>query len=96
MLKEAQAILNPLAGKKTYTVCALIGVLLFGSWQKWWFIPGEVYQGLLLLAVLFIKAGVNRELRAMNGSYEQLTSGGGDKPSTGAVSAAASKIQTPV
>jgi hypothetical protein len=58
---NAQAILNLLAGKKTYSTVVVAGVLLFGSWQHWWVIPDNAMRALELLALCFIKSGVARE-----------------------------------
>ena len=51
-------LLQFLSGKKTYLVCALAGILLFGDWQKWWTMPPEIYAGLTALAIAFLRAGV--------------------------------------
>ena len=47
-----------LAGRKTYLTCVAVGVLLFGSWQKWWQLPPEIYAGLAALATAFLRAGI--------------------------------------
>jgi len=47
-----------LAGRKTYLTCLAVGVLLFGSWQKWWQLPPEIYAGLAALATAFLRAGI--------------------------------------
>jgi len=58
---NTQAILNLLAGKKTYSTVVVAGVLIFGSWQHWWVIPDNTMRALELLALCFIKAGIARE-----------------------------------
>ena len=45
-------------GRKTYLTCLAVGALLFGSWQKWWQLPPEVYAGLVALATAFLRAGI--------------------------------------
>jgi hypothetical protein len=52
------SLLQLLSGKKTYLTVAVIGVLLFGSWQHWWTIPAEFYAGLAALALAFLRSGV--------------------------------------
>jgi len=47
-----------LQGRKTYLTCLAAGVLLFGSWQKWWQLPPEIYAGLAALATAFLRAGI--------------------------------------
>ncbi|MGO8675111.1 MAG: hypothetical protein ACLQVX_04480 [Limisphaerales bacterium] len=47
-----------LQGRKTYLTCLAVGVLLFGSWQKWWQLPPEIYAGLATLALTFLRAGI--------------------------------------
>ena len=47
-----------LQGRKTYLTCLAVGVLLFGSWQKWWQLPPEIYAGLAALATAFLRAGI--------------------------------------
>jgi hypothetical protein len=47
-----------LQGRKTYLTCLAVGALLFGSWQKWWQLPPEVYAGLAALAMAFLRAGI--------------------------------------
>jgi len=47
-----------LQGRKTYLTCLTVGVLLFGSWQKWWQLPPEIYAGLAALATAFLRAGI--------------------------------------
>jgi hypothetical protein len=47
-----------LQGKKTYLTCLAVGMLLFGSWQKWWQLPPEIYAGLAALATAFLRAGI--------------------------------------
>lgn len=49
-----------LAGKKTHLTTLLIGVLLFGTWQKWWVVPDEIYYGLMGLAITFLRFGVSK------------------------------------
>jgi hypothetical protein len=51
-------ILRYLDGKKTYLTVLAIAVLLFGSWQQWWTIPGEFYAALAALALAFLRSGV--------------------------------------
>ena len=55
-----RALLDYLDGKKTYCACAVIGALLFGSWQGWWKIPPEVYTGLMAVAIAFLRLGVSK------------------------------------
>ena len=55
-----KALLEFLDGRKTYLICLAAIVLLFGSWQKWWVIPPEIYGGLMAAAVAFLRAGVNK------------------------------------
>ena len=47
-----------LQGRKTYLTCLAVGALLFGSWQKWWQLPPEIYAGLAALATAFLRAGI--------------------------------------
>src|SRR5690349_7370272 len=46
-----------LQGKKTHITCAVMLMMLFGSWQGWWKVPAEVMQGLNALALMFLRAG---------------------------------------
>ena len=55
-------ILLMLQGKKTHWTCAAIVGLLIGQWAKWWTIPPEVYGVLVTLALMFLRAGVSREI----------------------------------
>lgn len=47
-----------LQGRKTYLTCLTAGVLLFGSWQRWWQLPAEIYAALLALATAFLRASI--------------------------------------
>jgi hypothetical protein len=47
-----------LSGKKTYLTAIVAGVLLFGDWQHWWQMPDQVYDGLMALALVFLRAGI--------------------------------------
>lgn len=53
-----QNFVNSLSGLKTYITVAAGGVLLFGTWNKWWVIDPSVYTALMLAAVAFLRAGV--------------------------------------
>ena len=58
-----------LQGRKTYLTCLAVGVLLFGSWQKWWQLPPEMYAGLAALATAFLRAGIAK-VEGLQGSAE--------------------------
>lgn len=49
-----------LRGKRTYLVCGVLGVLMFGSWQKWWVVPDELSKGLLAAGLFFLRAAVGQ------------------------------------
>ena len=57
-------LLHSLPGYKTYITAAIVGVLLFGSWQAWWKLPPEIYAGLFTLALVFLRAAVGRVSQA--------------------------------
>lgn len=52
-----------LRGKRTYLVCGVLGVLMFGSWQKWWVVPDELSKGLLAAGLFFLRAAVGSQGR---------------------------------
>ena len=58
--------LNALPGCKTYIVAVLMGIAVFGVWQKWWVIPNDVYAGAVALLAVFIRAGITREITALS------------------------------
>jgi hypothetical protein len=68
-----------LQGKKTYLTCLVVGVLLFGSWQKWWQLPPEIYAGLAALATAFLRAGIAK----VGASQSQPDSGAAPAPAPG-------------
>lgn len=59
-------LLSALSGKKTHATCALMLILLFGSWQKWWILPPEIYSALLPVAIMFLRQGVKSEISQQN------------------------------
>src|SRR4051794_30050598 len=56
-------ILTALQGRKTYATLIVTAVLLLGQYLHWWTLPDEVFKGLQLMALAFIKAGVARSLK---------------------------------
>jgi hypothetical protein len=67
------SLLLALQGKKTYLVVIAASVLLFGSWQHWWIIPDQIYQGLMALAVLFLRNGFQRQVTDLHDHIEEAT-----------------------
>lgn len=53
-------IIEYLSGKKTYLTGGLALALLFGHWQGWWNIPQQVYEALMAMALIFLRAGVSK------------------------------------
>jgi NADH:ubiquinone oxidoreductase subunit H len=51
-------LLGALKGKRTYLVCGLAAVLLFGGWQHWWVMPDEIEKALMFAALAFLRASV--------------------------------------
>jgi hypothetical protein len=43
-------------------VGGFVCLLVFGVWQGWWKVPADVYAALGALAVVFLRAGVSREI----------------------------------
>ncbi len=72
-----------LQGKKTYLTCLAVGALLFGSWQKWWQLPPEIYAGLAALATAFLRAGIAK----VEGSQGEPGAGGAAVQDQGAAPA---------
>src|SRR5438270_3596122 len=59
-------LIQSLQGCKTYLICVVGLVLLFGSWQHWWVIATEFYEALLAAALVFLRMGVARAAGAAN------------------------------
>lgn len=57
-MKEVIAWLDKLQGKKTYLTGLTIFILVFGTWQGWWKIDQEIYNGLMAALVVFLRMGV--------------------------------------
>lgn len=58
-------ILDALPGCKTYLVAMLMGIAVFGVWQKWWVIPNDIYAAAVALLAVFIRAGITREIAGL-------------------------------
>src|ERR1043165_7887109 len=56
------ALLTGLQGYKTYITVSIVFVLLFGTWQKWWVVPPDIYAGLGALALAFLRMGVKNDV----------------------------------
>ena len=52
------SLLSFLDGKKTYLISLAALALLFGTWQGWWKMPTEFYEGLAALGLMFLRSGV--------------------------------------
>ncbi len=72
-----QEAMNWLSGKKTYLACGLGGVLMFGSWQKWWTLPPEIYAGMMAFAIAFLRNAVAKVEGQMSDAAGQASDGGG-------------------
>ncbi len=57
-----------LSGNKTHITVVVILILLFGSWQKWWVIPNEVYFALMAAAASFLRLGMAKVEKASFGT----------------------------
>jgi hypothetical protein len=57
------ALLILLQGRKTYATLIITAILLAGQYIHFWTLPDEVFKGLQILALAFIKAGVARETK---------------------------------
>lgn len=56
------SLLQNLQGKKTHLTCVLLIALLALHWKGWLVLPTEVYGVLVGLALMFLRAGVTREI----------------------------------
>ncbi len=61
-MKELKELIQSLQGKKTYTVGAVVCLLVFGSWQGWWKVPDGAYRVLEALGLIFLRHGVKKEV----------------------------------
>lgn len=59
-MNALNTLLAFLSGKKTYLTTAVIGLLLFGVWQKWWTVPPEIYAALFAAAIAFLRSGISK------------------------------------